>query len=135
MVDALGQGVAVEHVFVLRPHRGDEVVDPRHLDHGEECDEEEPGGQDLLHGRAAMQCAPDATDAFLLLFFRLLLGSGFAEEGCRLRDHAFSMLAPSCRFRGVGVGGIALLVLFLGLRDELADGLVRIRRHYENLYD
>lgn len=38
---------------------GDEVVDARHLDEGEEGDEEEPGGGDLRGGGTAVEGAPD----------------------------------------------------------------------------
>ena len=135
MVDQRGPIGAAEHVLVLGSDGGDEVVDPRHLDDGEQGDEDEPGGRNLLQSRAAVKGTPDATDLLLLLLFRLLLGGGFAKKRCRLRDYAFSVLTPPRPILGFRVGGIGSLGPFLSLSDELANGLVRVRRHDENLYN
>lgn len=48
VVDQFREPVAVQEVGVLGADRGDEVVDACHLDYGEDGDEDEPGGLNLL---------------------------------------------------------------------------------------
>ena len=121
MVDVLGGGGGAEEVEVLRVDCCDEVVDARHLDHGEEGDEEEPGGADLVPGGGAVEGAPDAGGVLFRGFFGVLFGGGFAEEGGHFVDGGVVVVGGS---GGVFDGG-----------EELADGFVGVGWHDEELDD
>jgi len=59
VVDLDGLRVIAKQVFVLRPDRGDEVVDARHLHYGEEGDQDEPRALDLLERGVTVKSTPD----------------------------------------------------------------------------
>lgn len=58
----------MKEVLVLRTDGGDEEIDARHLDDGEECDEDEPWREDLLYHGLAVQRSPYPGDSVLALF-------------------------------------------------------------------
>ena len=136
-----------EEVGVLGADGGDEVVDARHLDYGEEGDEDEPGRFDLLPCGKAVQGAPDAGDAFFALV-GLVLGGGsvFAsapEEGGYFVDNGFAMVATLVADVGqvvfvgdVGVaGGVDIVCGVFCMGDEFAHGFVRVLGHEGELDD
>lgn len=135
VVDVHGVLVRREQVLVLRADGGDEVVDARHLDDGEEGDEDEPRRSDLLRGRAPVQSAPDARDLFLALLLRRLPVTLFAFAAKKrgdFGDDAFAVLAAlfaeTCQAGFIGDAGIDVRSDVgggvFGVSDEFANGLV-----------
>lgn len=60
VVDAGGESGRVQHILVLGVDGGDEVVEACHLQDGEDGDEDEPWGLDLLPCGQTVQSAPDS---------------------------------------------------------------------------
>lgn len=146
VVDVDGLRVRREQVLVLRTDGGDEVIDARHLDDGEEGDEDEPRRSDLLDSRAPVQSTPDARDVFLALLLRGLPVALFAlaaEEGGDFRDDAFAVLAALFADAGyagfVGDAGIDVGSDVVGgifsVGDKFAHGLVGSQGHEGELGD
>ena len=62
-------------MLVLRTDSRDEEVYPCHLNYREECDEHEPGGEDLLPYSFAVHCSPDSRYLVLFVFRIQMLGA------------------------------------------------------------
>ncbi len=71
----------MEEILVLRTDGRDEVVDARHLNHGEHGDKPEPRGLDLFACGVTVQGAPNTRFLVLLVFpFRSLAVGRCLEE-------------------------------------------------------
>ena len=126
-VDLDGFLVRAEDVLVLWADGGDEVVDARHLDDGEECDEDEPRRADLLLDCLAVHGSPYAGDLVLVLFLlQMLLARFRAEQACDFRDDGFLALSSLVAEESGCLVHLVLehVVRLFHLRDQLPNGLV-----------
>lgn len=131
----------MEQIGVLCANRSDEVVYPRHLQHGKQRNEYEPRRANLLRRGAAVQRAPDTGDVLLLLFRSGLLGAvagaeetgDFADDGVAM---GFARVLEALDGGGVVefVVGVVGDLFFFGGGDELADGFVGDGGHEEDLH-
>lgn len=108
------------------------------MDDGEESDEDEPRGEDLLVDCFTVESTVDTRNLVLAFFLLDLLGSGFGtEEVCDFTDDGLMSFATLLLEESGGFIHLIYkdVVFFLNLLNKLADGLVRSVRHDEDLND